>query len=288
MRHWLKRVVFAACLLGAQTAAFALGEDEDFVQKESRYLIVHYKKDASNPAVVEGIIRRGEEYLTEFRQELGLAPLEYFAKLAPEEKIKVYLYSTEKNYHQDNPDPFSWGDAEPDKKSVYIFPDATFNSVILPHELGHVVFYEAIGPSGYSQIPKWLNEGVACHMERGSGKLRMEPYAREALLKRNFVPLKDLDRFRLRARSEEEVFVFYGEATSAVNFLINTYGPDSFKAFCRYLKEGHSLDEAVKLSFSGLNNIDDVGTAWETDLYKRVGVDRQNRRDHEREVGEPW
>jgi hypothetical protein len=265
----MRSVIFALCFFW-MGASFCLAEEkDDFEHQDSRFFIVYHHEDA-NPGMVQGIIRRGEDYLEEFREKLGLDPFGSFAELTDEEKIKVYLHRTQGSYQEEGPS-WSAGNSQPASKSIYGYPHMDFSTSILPHELGHILFYEAIGAESFARAPLWLSEGVSCYLERGSGKWMREPYVKEALMKNTFVPLSGLDKFRERSGSGEEINLFYSESTSVVNFLIENYGLDSFKTFCSGLKEGKSIDEAIASSFSGLNGLEDLGTTWESYLRKRLG-----------------
>ena len=44
----------------------------------------------------------------------------------------------------------------------------------VPHELAHILLYQALGDDGYSRLPVWLNEGIATNAELYSDPLQTE------------------------------------------------------------------------------------------------------------------
>lgn len=90
----------------------------------------------------------------------------------------------------------------------------------VPHEVAHLMLYQALGSAGYAQLPAWLNEGIASNAELYSDPLRKEVLgvANEA---NTLIPLYSLcssfpqDGFSAR--------LAYAESASFVRYLLQTY-----------------------------------------------------------------
>lgn len=113
---------------------------------------------------------------------------------------------------------------------------------VIPHEIAHLYFYQ-VTDHPLSSPPRWLNEGVAQHVEfRDHG--RDLGYAQREILNGRLLPLRTLTggfghdetRFRLA----------YAEGLSAVTYLVETYGAAGLADLMIAYGEGDSGDEAFQ------------------------------------------
>ena len=106
-----------------------------------------------------------------------------------------------------------------------------FFNIILPHELGHIVFREFVGFK--RELPLWLDEGVVSYLEKGQKQERL--MVAKAVAKTSyFVPLSMLNKTRPGIGMMPDVF--YAEAASIIEFLVAAYGKDKFFGFCEALR----------------------------------------------------
>jgi hypothetical protein len=110
----------------------------------------------------------------------------------------------------------------------------------LRHELTHVVTHVA-GEGPYGSLPTWLDEGTAMYgqSEPGEGFISALDNAveRDSLLSVRSMTSPTGD--------PSKVTLFYGQAWSLVDFLIETYGPAKFAELYATFKEGSTVDKAL-------------------------------------------
>src|SRR3569833_436247 len=121
-------------------------------------------------------------------------------------------------------------------RSIKTFPsDWGFFDAILPHELGHIILHEYLGPQ--VSVPLWIDEGLAMYQEKAK-HLSSRKTVQEALENGQFIPLNELTDMRLYSNSKEKTKnLFYAESSFAVYFLITQFGEVHFHRFCHELKD---------------------------------------------------
>ncbi len=123
----------------------------------------------------------------------------------------------------------------------------------LRHELAHVVTKVA-GEGAFGDLPAWLDEGVAVYSQSEPGR----GYAsaiENAIDGQNPLSLRAME-----AASDVpgEVNLFYGQAWSTVQYLIDTHGREKFAALFAEFKKGATADSALEATYGfdvvGLEN----------------------------------
>jgi hypothetical protein len=159
-----------------------------------------------------------------------------------------------------------------------------FLDSILPQEMAHLIFRDFVGFKG--EIPLWLDEGVAQWAEKNKRayikKLIKKAYDEDRLLS-----LEDIMKLDIRnIRAQDEVYVrsttsktgeprvlflsgdslvnlYYLESVSLVGFLIETFGSDSFSHFCRQLRDGKRINEALSSTYPNyIRSLEDLERRW--------------------------
>ena len=139
------------------------------------------------------------------------------------------------------------GEATPWNRTLYalITPnqiDASWVSIVIPHELTHIVFNAAVD-NPYHLPPRWLNEGLAVYLSEGYGvddRVAAESAARDG----SIIPLDGLTgQFPV---STDGFFLAYSESVSAIDFLVKTYGKDALVKLIRSYGRGVTDDEAFQ------------------------------------------
>jgi hypothetical protein len=110
----------------------------------------------------------------------------------------------------------------------------------IAHELTHIVVGLAT-ENPYSEIPAWLNEGLAMYNE---GELREDnAKALEKGIRENrLISVRSLTSV---TGNPAEVNLFYGEVYSVVDFLLKTYGKEKMSELLKVFKEGALADDAL-------------------------------------------
>jgi hypothetical protein len=161
------------------------------------------------------------------------------------------------------------GEAIPSNRTLFalITPgqiDASWVSVVIPHELTHIVFNTAVD-NPYHFPPRWLNEGLAVYLSEGYGvddRVAAESAARDG----SIIPLNGLTgQFPV---STDGFFLAYSESVSAIDFLVKTYGKDALVALIRSYAKGVTDDEAFQAALGVTAT--GFGDAWLKSLGARA------------------
>jgi hypothetical protein len=138
--------------------------------------------------------------------------------------------------------------------------DAEWVSIVIPHELTHLVFATAVD-NPYHDPPRWLNEGLATYLENGytvDFRSRVEAAAADGSL----VPLAGLTGQFPATR--EGFYLAYAESVSAIDFIIRTHGQDALVELITSYAEGKTDDEAFEDAI-GMDTAA-LDAAWFADL----------------------
>lgn len=191
---------------------------------------------------VSEIEDEAEDYYRTITQNLGFTRYNFWLW---DKRAKFYIYNNKEDYAKETNQP-SWSAAvvHYQEKIIRTYPQMTgFFDSVMPHELGHIIFREFIGER--TRIPLWLEEGVASYQER-SKRLAVDSVVKQAQSENRFIPLEELSRLDIRSSQDRAlVELFYAEAVSVVNFLITEFSRERFSGFCRDLRDGKTLEDAL-------------------------------------------
>ncbi len=133
---------------------------------------------------------------------------------------------------------------------------------VLPHEIAHIIFREIMGHT--PRIPLWLDEGVALSQEQDR-RSELYPVAKKAMADGTLIPFEEMDKIRdAKDMNTRRAGIFYAQSLATVNFLLETLRQDRFLKFCRQLRDGKNVPEALKTVY-GTERIQSLA-----DLQKRV------------------
>ena len=128
----------------------------------------------------------------------------------------------------------------------------------LVHEMTHLMIDEAID-SPFAVMPSWLNEGLAMYFEPGSrgrdSTLLRAAQQDELLSLRNMgsVPGRPGD-----------VRLFYAQARSIVDYLMDAYEQDRMAAMLSAINDGVRIEQAVEAAYG--MSLDDLEQEWRGQL----------------------
>ena len=132
---------------------------------------------------------------------------------------------------------------------------------LLPHEMTHLIFRDYVGFTG--EIPLWLDEGVAQWMEPRKRELVKTAVARIA---QQGKLLSVAQMMSLDIRTNEDsgfVEAYYVQAVSLISFLVTKYGPTKFANFCRQLRDGKSVEEALIFAYpTSVRSLEELEGKW--------------------------
>ena len=222
--------------------------------KTSSHFIVYFKEDEGD--YVDVLIEKAEQYYDNITYELGFTRFDDFWLW--EKRCKIYLYPSAQEYHRVTGQPeWSVGEANIIEKTIetYLY-EKDFLENILPHEMGHLIFREFVGYK--TQLPLWLDEGIACLQEKKHLQERLS-ISQGLVISGFFIPIRKLNEIK---QSEMVMpIIFYAEAASIMDFLLEKYGKDKFIDFCRYLRDTKDWRQAL-LKVYGFEDLDQMNIAW--------------------------
>ncbi len=244
---------------------FALSTPEEITWKKvnGKHFIIYYtedKKPADRPAesakpaeFARDVMRKAEQCYKGIADELGYTRHSKFWTW--DNRMKIYIYPDHDSYVKIARQPkWSKGVANYGNKKIISYRwknEDEFLNNLLPHELGHMMFRDFIGFK--SEVPLWLDEGVAQWQEKFKRKIAKKEtvnlWKQGKLLR--LKSLTAIDNKALLSKTDDtEIRRFYVQAISVVDFLITTYGNNDFIKFCRQLRDGKSMDKALRFSYS--------------------------------------
>ncbi|MFA7001611.1 MAG: peptidase MA family metallohydrolase, partial [Candidatus Omnitrophota bacterium] len=125
----------------------------------------------------------------------------------------------------------------------------------------HLIFRDYVGFRG--EVPVWLDEGVAQWQEpakRGAVRQLMKFYFYDE----KGYSLKNLTEIDVQnVRTKLAVDLFYTQSASVIDFLVTKYGGDRFVDFCRQLRDGKKMDEALPFAYPlQIRNLNELEEQW--------------------------
>lgn len=270
--------LFVLFLLFAPSAVEAAAWKE----LKGEHFIICYTKDkkpddtraesVKSGKFAKDVLRKAEKCYKSIADDLGYARHSKFWTW--DNRMKIYIHPDHDSYVKLARQPkWSKGVADYKKKVIISYRwknEKAFLNNLLPHELGHMMFRDFIGFKG--EVPLWLDEGVAQWQEKPKREIA-RLHARNILKQGKLLRLKSLmavDNSALKSKMDDtEIRCFYVQAISVVDFLITTYGNDDFIRFCRQLRDGKSMNEALRFSYpTSARNIEGLEKKWVEYLKK--------------------
>lgn len=232
--------------------------DVEWKEIKGDHFIIYF---VENKKFAKEVLRHAEKYYKKIASELGYARYSDFWKW--DKRVKIYIYKDRTSFFKEIRPP-EWSEGLADYKNKTIISYAWskgFLEALLPHEMTHLIFRDYVGFKG--EIPIWLDEGVAQWQEPAKRAI-----VKSAMLdlfdKGKVIPLSRLMELDIRKEEDKElVRTYYIEAVSLVGFLIEEYGSKRFIAFCRQLRDGKSMDEALRFSYpTSIRSLDELEEEW--------------------------
>lgn len=226
---------------------------------KSEHFLVYYVADKDFAKSVSG---RAEKYYNKIASNLGYSRYDKFWLW--ENRVKIYIYRSREEFIVGEGIPRGWatGVARYDKKSIasYQRSEGFFDS-FLPHELTHLIFRDFVGLN--EKIPLWIDEGVAQWQEKFKREQAIE-IVRGLIEKRNFIPIDRFMVMDIRKETDKDMArSFYVQSITLVGYLIKKYGGGKFTLFCRQLRDGKGVDEALSFVYvNSICNIEELEEKW--------------------------
>ncbi|MFC1514656.1 DUF1570 domain-containing protein [Candidatus Omnitrophota bacterium] len=240
---------------------------EDWRTRNSYHFVIYYKQN--NFRYLDRLVNKAEDSYRLITQGLG------FTRDKPwiwDERAAIYVYGTKEEFlaTADVPE-WSAGYARPFAKEIHTYNDSNdFLDHIIVHELTHIIFREFVGNS---DVPVWLDEGLATYMERKQYVVQLKNKTGYFLKHDQFIDFERflaMDRGELggEVKPEDEIKGtsfperFYLQAYSLVYFLFNEFPKYKFVEFLRKVKKEGSFDAAFYKVYWALRDNAGLEARW--------------------------
>jgi len=230
--------------------------------KKSQHFVIYYQETTDD--FVSELVVSAENYYNSIVDELGFRRMDFWSW---DDRAKIYLFNNSADYLNDTGSA-AWSGAQVSVKRRTIktfIGQQTFFDSILPHELTHIIFREFVGFK--TELPLWLDEGIACSQEKSSLVSRMEA-ARDMVKRDSYLKFDKL--FEIYNSNLIVPNVFYSESASIVVFLLKKYDQELFLDFSRKLRDGVEWKTAL-LSTYHFSNFEEMESAWKDFMLELWG-----------------
>ncbi|MBU1125289.1 MAG: hypothetical protein KKC84_04630 [Candidatus Omnitrophica bacterium] len=279
------RILVPLCaVIGVVSAAAGMLFAGEWKELKSDHFIVYFSNDEN---FAKELLSTSEGYYRDIASAIGYA--RYSGFWTWDNRCKIYIYPDHATFIAQTGQPqWSQGMADYTQRSISSFAwSSGFLESLLPHEMAHLIFRDFVGFKG--EVPLWLDEGVAQWAEKPKRNLASaaaRQYYQEArffiledLMKLDISALRDNQTIQVRAlqaqggdkekesilslRGDSLVSSFYLQSASLVVFLIEKLGSDRFAHFCRQLRDGKDMQEALRFAFTPkIRSVSDLQKAW--------------------------
>jgi hypothetical protein len=281
-----RALVFLLCLGSFLTCRSAFAQS--WQEATDEHFIVYFTADEK---FAEDLLDKAELYYRDIATELGYPRYSEFWTW--DKRVKIYVYPDHASFLKATGQP-QWSQGMADYRAKAIMSYAWsqgFVDSLLPHEIAHLIFRDFVGFKG--EIPLWLDEGVAQWAERPK-RDHIKAMARQFFENDSILSLEDMmkidirkvtqaDRVYIRSTRTKEgdrgvlflsgdnlINTYYLQSVSLVGFLIERFGSLAFASFCRELRDGKSLEEAVKAAYSDhMRSLTELEGQWREYLSKQ-------------------
>jgi len=273
-------VVVAAAIL-SQTGALAV--EQKWQEAGSEHFIVYF---FDNEKFAKEVLDKAEIYYKDIAVFLGYPRYSEF--WIWDNRAKIHIYKKHQDYIKATGAPeWTQGLANYKARSISSYAwSKGFTDSLLPHEMAHLIFRDFVGFKG--EIPLWLDEGVAQWAEAAKRnqmkKMAKDYYMSDKLLlltdmmKLNINNIKDDNKIYLSIRRtlttdnkeavliitlDELINTYYLQGFSLAGFLIERYDSTDFAHFCRQLRDGKSLEEALRFAYpTAFRSLNELELRW--------------------------
>lgn len=255
----LKRVGLVVLFLALAGLTDAAADPIQWKEEKGEHFIVFYQ---NNESFARDVRSSADGYYAKIASDLGYERYSDFWQW--DNRVKIYVYASDQEFHNATGQPvWSKGVARYDTKEIMTFAlSQGFLDSLLPHEITHLVFRDFVGFKG--QVPLWLDEGVA-QWEEPQKRAIARQVARYLVNQHRAYPLTQLTSMDIRGSLDDNtVHYFYMQSVCLVDFLVTRYGAQSFTEFCRALRDGKQLEEALKSAYpDSIGSLQDLENQWE-------------------------
>jgi hypothetical protein len=260
----VRRLAAGVLILLSLVRAAASDDGRDWQSIKGKHFIVHYWEGR---AFARRVLRKAEAVYEQVGAEMGFSKYDDFWLW--DRRVDIYVFPNKATFARATGAPvWAAGKASYTARMISTYAgNEAFLETVLPHELAHLVFRDYVGFEG--EIPLWLDEGVAQWFE-ASMRDRAEIVSRRLAKRGRLMGLDELMRLDVRRVTDAGIAAeFYAQSVSLVGFLVTEYGSARFRKLCGHLKDGKTMDEALRFTYpDSARSMAELEKAWR----KHLGV----------------
>lgn len=237
---------------------------ENWAQIKGKHFIVYYDPGWDIQAA-KNVLKVAEQYYQSITDVVGLTRYSDFWKW--DQRAKIFIFPDQESFTARTGAP-AWSMAYADRDSMLFESRAIVTyqqeqnllNAILPHEISHLIVHDSID-SGF--LPVWVDEGIAQLFEKN--KHRIADRMMHVLASQGrYIKLDFLNRWNVRKEKDvKKVELFYAQSLSVIRFLQNSDGDESFRRFCRNLRDGKEVEDALRSAYPiRFRSLQDLEEAW--------------------------
>ena len=252
--------------LGLNVEAYAVTIDlKGWEQISDKHFKVFYKREVGEDSPRQ-ILNRAEDYYSTIADRIGYERYQIFWTW--DDRVPIIYFSSQKEFARTTGQPvWSKGFSVSHLASVNLRMIITFKgqedflTSTLPHEISHLILHDFIGPQRV--IPLWFDEGVA-QLEEERDDHNYATILARLISNGQSLPLSLLQVPNQALQMDSRyASIFYAESLYIVDFLVKTYGKESFVDLCRYLRDGKSFEEALRSAYyPSIDSMDRLQDVW--------------------------
>jgi Peptidase MA superfamily len=217
---------------------------------------IHFLVKAYSNEVAEKYSLLCERHYRRIMGDIGMY------SFVPSRPYNIIIYKDSEEYIFKTKQP-EWSGGITYGNAILVYED-DYASSILAHEMTHLIFNEFMGLSSGPQLI-WLNEGLAVYEEMRSSPKAQNIYDNRfsRFVARN--PIGFIQMMSMSPLDDKNIIVekWYAQVGNLIGFMISEGGSMSFYVFLKSIKEGYSLNDAIKKAFTGhWENIRELEKSW--------------------------
>ena len=240
---------------------------------KTTHFIVYYKNIPFEVAQKIGL--RAEDCYTLITENLGMRRFNFWLW---DNRASIYIHNDAGDYQfSTNRPAWSGGFSLARNKVLHTFlDDQGFYEATLDHEIGHIIFREAVGFTNPA-VPIWLEEGVAS-LQEYPDLARVQSVMKAEIARGNVLSLERLSEINPSVLSQREsgnplyqeaIRLFYLQSVSICGYLLENFSKEAFNNFCQELKSRKNLDAALEAVYP-FKNTPQLIRGWEAYIRART------------------
>lgn len=256
--------VCIVCAANGHARADTIGAQDVFesTRYTSAHFVIQYSRQVPQEYAVT-LARTAEKLYERITGEFNL--IREKAWLC-ENRVTIFIAANAQEYLNVFQCP-AWSAAcvEYEKRLLYTYYNQAQFFVILAHELTHIIFREYVGSHA---LPLWVDEGMALYIEdkyTDNSRRSMMGMFEQALAQGRHIPLAELAGLTpasLRGKPAGYVSLFYAEAFSLINFMVQRYDKNGLNYFLYHLRNGSGVEGSLAKAFASAYTMADFEKQW--------------------------